>query len=173
MAKSDSMMISAAMNAKLNEQISVEFAAAFAYLAMACVFDAMGLKVLRGRFLKQWDEEREHAMKVIRYLSEVGGTVTLESIDKPRSDYKSVEAIVSTALQNEKDVTAKINDLVALAEKEKDYATRSFLEWFVDEQVEEVSTMIDLLHLVKLAGPNVLQVEASLRHQMLAEKAEE
>ena len=164
------MMISAAMNEKLNEQISAEFAAGFAYLAMACVLDGMGLKVLRQRFLKQSDEEREHAMKIIRYLSEVGGSVTLEAIGKPKRDYENVEAVVTQALQNEKEITAKINDLVAFAEKEKDYATRSFLQWFVDEQVEEVSTMTDLVNLVKLAGANVLQVEAAIRHQMLAEK---
>ncbi len=164
------MMISSAMNAKLNEQISAEFTAAFSYLAMACVFDGMGLKVLRGRFIQQSDEEREHAMKIIRYLSEVGGSVALEGIAKPKTDYKNVEAVVSAALQNEKDITAKINELVSLAEKEKDYATRGFLAWFVDEQVEEISSMTDLLNLVRLAGGNVLQVEAAVRHQMLAEK---
>ncbi len=59
-----------------------------------------------------------------------------------------------------------INDLVALAESEDDYATRSFLNWFVDEQVEEVSSMTDLLTLVKLARGNMLQVEARVRHEM-------
>ena len=164
------MMISTTMNAKLNDQIAAEFAAAHAYLAMSCALDRMALKVLAQRFLKQHDEEREHAMKILHYVQEVGGTVTLDAVAKPKKDYKNVEAIVSTALQNEKDITAKINDLMTLAESEKDYATRSFLEWFVDEQVEEVSSMTDLLNVVKLAGDNVLQVEAMVRHQMLAEK---
>ena len=61
-----------------------------------------------------------------------------------------------------------INDLVTLADSEKDYATRSFLNWFVDEQVEEVSSMTDLLNLVELADGNMLQVEARVRHQMAA-----
>ena len=165
------MMISTAMNAKLNEQIGAEFAAAHAYLAMSCAFDRMALKVLAKRFLKQHDEEREHAMKILHYVQEVGGTVSLEAIAKPKKDYKNTEALVSTALQNELDITAKINDLMTLAESEKDYATRSFLEWFVDEQVEEVSSMTDLLNVVKLAGENVLQVEALVRHQMLGEKS--
>ncbi len=165
------MMISTAMNAKLNDQIGAEFGAAHAYLAMACVFDNMSLKALAGRFFKQYSEELEHAMRIVRYVLEVGGTVALDAIAKPKKDYKSAEAIVSAALQNEQDITAKINDLVTLAEKEKDYATRSFLQWFVDEQVEEVSTMTDLLNVVKLAGANVLQVEAAVRHQMLAEKS--
>ena len=165
------MMISTTMNAKLNDQIGAEFAAAHAYLAMSCAFDRMALKVLAKRFLKQHDEERGHAMKILHYVQEVGGTVSLEAISKPKKDYKSMEAIVSTALQNEKDITAKINDLVGLADKEKDYATRSFLQWFVDEQVEEISTMSELLNLVKLAGDNMLQVEALVRHQMLEEKS--
>jgi len=165
------MMISTAMNAKLNDQIGAEFAAAHAYLAMSCAFDHMALKVLAKRFLKQHDEECEHAMKILHYVQEVGGTVSLEAIAKPKKDYKSMEAIVSTALQNELDITAKINDLMTLAESEKDYATRSFLQWFVDEQVEEVSSMTDLLNVVKLAGENMLQVEALVRHQMLGEKS--
>ena len=165
------MMISTAMNAKLNDQIGAEFAAAHAYLAMSCDFDRMALKVLAKRFLKQHDEECEHAMKILHYLQEVGGMVSLEAIAKPKKDYKNMEAIVSTALQNEKDITAKINDLMTLAESEKDYATRSFLQWFVDEQVEEVSSMTDLLNVVKLAGDNLLQIEALVRHQMLAEKS--
>ena len=165
------MMISTAMNAKLNDQIGAEFAAAHAYLAMSCAFDRMALKVLAKRFLKQHDEERSHAMKILHYLQEVGGTVSLEAIAKPKKDYKNTEAIVSAALQNEKDITAKINDLMTLAESEKDYATRGFLQWFVDEQVEEVSSMTDLLNVVKLAGENVLQVEALVRHQMLGEKS--
>jgi len=164
------MMISTTMDAMLNDQIGAEFAAAHAYLAMACVFDNMSLKALSGRFFKQYNEELEHAMRIVRYVLEVGGTVTLDAIAKPKKDYKNAEAIVSTAVQNEMDITAKINDLVTLAEKERDYATRSFLQWFVDEQVEEVSTMTELLNVVKLAGNNVLQVEAAVRHQMLAEK---
>ena len=165
------MMISTAMNAKLNDQIGAEFGAAHAYLAMYCAFDRMALKFLAKRFLKQHDEEREHGMKILHYLHEVGGTVSLEAIAKPKKDYKNVEAIVSTALQNELDITAKINDLMTLAESEKDYATRSFLEWFVDEQVEEVSSMTDLLNVVKLAGDNMLQVEARVRHDMVGEKS--
>ena len=65
-------------------------------------------------------------------------------------------------------ITKKVNELVAQAERENDYATRSFLQWFVDEQVEEVSTMTELLQLVKLAGDNVLQVEARVRHEMVS-----
>lgn len=164
------MMISSAMNAKLNEQIQGEFSAAHGYLAMACAFDAMGLKILTKRFLAQHEEEREHAMKILHYLQEVGGAVALEAIDKPRTEYTTAESIVTAALESELSVTRMINDVMALAESEKDYATRSFLQWFVDEQVEEVSSMSDLLTLVKMAGENLLQVESRVRHEMMAGK---
>lgn len=160
------MMISQSMNAKLNEQITAEFSAAHSYLAMACAFDRMGLKVLAKRFVEQYDEEREHAMKIVKYIQEVGGSVVVESIGKPNGDYKDAKAIIQAALESEKHITQMINDLVALAESEKDYASRSFLDWFVNEQVEEVASMTDLLNLVKLAGGNMLQVETRVRHEM-------
>jgi len=160
------MMISTAMAAKLNEQVTMEFGASHKYLAMASVFDQMGLKVLCKRFLQQTDEERGHAMKIVNYLREVGAPVQLAAVPQPKADYKTVVEIVQAALDSEWAVTRSINDIVTLAEQEKDHATRSFLEWFVDEQVEEVSSMSDLLNLVKLAGPNVLQVEARVFHEM-------
>jgi len=162
------MMISAKMNKALNQQITAEFGAVHAYLAMACRFNGMGLKILAAKFFVQADEEREHAMKIVRYVLEVGGTVTLDAIPKPAGQFDDVKSIVGAALESEKNITERINTLVGLAESEKDYATRSFLQWFVDEQVEEVSSMTDLLTLVEMAGDNVLQVEARVRHDMMA-----
>jgi len=162
------MTLSDTMVKQLNGQITAEFAAAHAYLAMSCELDQMGLKVLSSFFAKQSAEEREHALKIIKYLQDVGAEVRLEAVDKPRGDYGDVAAIAQAALKSEEHVTKLVHDLAELAEKEKDYATRSFLNWFVDEQVEEVSTMTDLVQMVKLAGNNLLQLEARLRHQSLA-----
>lgn len=164
------MMISKNMNAKLSDQVKAEMFASHKYLAMACSFESMGLRILAKRFFEQSEEEREHAMKIIHYVNEVGGTVELHAVDKPPKDFKSVESIVTAALDGEKAITEMINDLVTLADQEKDYATRSFLQWFVDEQVEEVSTMSDLLTWVKLAGNNILQVEMRVRYEMAEEK---
>lgn len=160
------MMISKAMNAKLNGQLGAEFAAAHKYLGMACAFDRMGLKMLAKRFLTQHDEEREHGMKILKYIQEVGGTVALCSTPEPSGDFKTVESIVRAALDSEREITKMIHELVATANAENDYATASFLQWFVDEQVEEVSSITGLLQLVQLAGGNVLQVEARIRHEM-------
>ena len=162
------MALSDTMVKQLNGQITAEFATAHAYLAMSCELDGMGMKELASFFSKQADEEREHAHKIIKYLQEVGAEVSLEGVDKPRVDHGDVAAIAQAALQSELHVTKLIHDLVALAEKDKDYATRSFLNWFVDEQVEEVATMTDLVQMVKLAGNNLLQLESRIRHQSLA-----
>jgi ferritin len=162
------MMISASMNSKLNEQVAAELSAAHAYLAMACSLESMGLKILTKWFLAQHNEEREHAMKIVTYIQEVGGKVVLGAVPAPASDYANVEAIVAAALESEQMITRMIHDLVARADKESDYATRSFLNFFVDEQVEEVASMTDLLDLVRLAGDNILEVESRIRHQMVS-----
>ncbi len=161
------MMISANMNGKLNEQVTAEFAAAQKYLAMACALEAKGLKYLSKRFVDQYEEERKHGMKIVRYLLEVGAAVTLDALPKPTPDTSSLKSIVQAALDGERDITRRIHELVAQAEAEKDYSTLEFLQWFVDEQVEEVSTMVQLLKIVELAGPNVLQVEAYMRHELI------
>ena len=160
------MMISKSMNAKLNAQVTAEFSAAHTYLSMSCAFDGMGLRILAKRFRSQYTEELEHGIKIVDYVQEVGGAVTLEAVPQPVAEYADAEALVSAALNSEQHITRLINDLVALADKEKDYATRSFLTWFVDEQVEEIASMSALLDLVRLADGNMLQVENRVRHEM-------
>ena len=154
----------------LNAQVGHEFGASLQYVAIAAYFDAQGLSGLARFFYRQSEEEREHAMKILHYLQEVGGAVTLAAIDKPQTKYTTAESIVTAALESELHVTKMINQVMALADSEKDYATQSFLQWFVDEQVEEVAQMTDLLNLVKMAGGNLLQVEARVRHEMMSGK---
>lgn len=154
------MSISQAMNAKLNEQITHELHASQTYLAMACLCDDLGLKALTAFFRRQADEERGHGLKILDYIQEVGGTVRLSAIPEPQHKYASVPAAIEAAVEHEKKVTAQVNALVALADKENDYATRSFLNWFVDEQVEEVSSLSHLAQLAQMAGEHLLQLEA-------------
>ena len=164
------MMISEKMNAKLNDQIVAEFTAAYHYLAMACALDEMGYKILRQLFHEQYREELEHAERIVKYVGEVGGKVTLDVLPKPQGNFSNPEAIAQAALDSEVSITKQINELVALADSEKDYATRQFLDWFVAEQVEEISTMGDLVRLIRMAKGNMLQVETRLRHEMVASK---
>jgi ferritin len=158
------MAISEAMNAKLNEQIANELNASQVYLAMACMFEAQSLKMLAKLFRKQTEEERGHALKILDYIPEVEGKVVLHAIPQPTMEYASVEAAIEAALNHERRVTQQINELMALAEREKDYATRNFLNWYVEEQVEEVDSMLNLLQIAKLAGKNLLQLEAYVAH---------
>ncbi len=154
------MQIPKAVAAKLNEQVSNEFGASQAYLAMACQFAETGLAALAGHFRKQTEEERSHALKILDYLLSVGAKVVLAPLAAPPASHAGVRAAIEAALEHEKHVTRQIHELVALAEQEKDYATRSFLQWFVDEQVEEIGSMEQLLQVATLAGENVLQLEA-------------
>lgn len=155
------MMISNPMALKLNEQITHEFFSAHLYLAMSCAFNNMGLHILAKWFNDQADEERVHAMKIVNYVQDVGAAVRLDALPKPQEFSNTATEIVSAAVEHELAVTRLINELVALAESEKDYATRSFLQWFLDEQVEEVATVNELLQLVKLGGDeHMLEVEA-------------
>lgn len=163
-AGSAAARISAGMCAKLSEQITHEFGAELTYLAMACQFERDSLKMLAKFFRKQADEERGHALKIVDYLLEVGAVPRLEAIPAPAAEHATVLAALEAALAHEQRVTQQIHDLVALAERERDYATRSFLNWFVDEQVEEVSTMEHLVGVCRMCGPHLLQLEAYLMH---------
>ncbi len=160
-------MISKQMAAKLSEQVTAEFYSAYLYLGMAVSLESMGYSILAKRFFNQFEEEQQHGMKILNYLLEVGAPVTLGAIDKPPQNWDSPEQIVEATLEHEKKVTRMIHDLVAQAEQEKDYATLSFLQWFVDEQVEEESSMAKLLDLIRKAGPDrILLVEQRVAQEM-------
>lgn len=163
------MLIPKPIVEKLNEQIANEFHAAHNYMAMACRFDELGLKMLAQWFFRQGEEERNHGRKILDYLLEIGANVKLKAIPEPAGEMSSPVAIVQTALHQEMAVTKQIHAIVALAEEHKDYATRSFLTWFIDEQVEEVASMTQLLSLIRMAGENqLLQVEARVARMMEA-----
>jgi ferritin len=149
------MMISEAMSAKLNQQVREEFFSYWTYLAMAYRFEAMGLKGFAKWYQLQADEEKGHALKIAGYLVEQGADVKLTALDNPKTDYASVQEIVQATVEHEKKITRLIHELMALANKEDDFATASFLGWFVDEQVEEVSIAQQLLDMVKLASDKV------------------
>ena len=159
------MLISKELTAAINEEIGLELFASHQYMAMASYFEGLALKKLAAMFRKQGDEEREHAVKFIKYLDETGGTVEIPAIQAPRATFSSVEEAVKVALDWEIEVTRRINNLMAMAIEQKDYAGQDFLRWFVTEQVEEVSTMDNLLKVVRAAGErSLIVVEAYLVH---------
>ncbi len=161
-------MIGSELESAINAQIGREFEASLQYVNIAAYFDAESLPELAGFFFRQSDEERDHAMKFVHYLLETGGAVRLPAIEQPRHDFDSAEEAVAAALQWEIEVTRHINDLMDIAIAEKDHIAQQFLQWFVAEQREEVSTMSTLRDVVKRAGPaGLLFVEQYLAREPL------
>ncbi len=157
------MLISKNMNEAINEQIANEFNASMQYVVIASWLAADALAELGDHFFKQADEERDHAMRFVKYVVEAGGCVNIPAIPQPQAKFKSVEEAIKLSLENEKKVTQQINDLVELGVKERDHITRNFLNWFLTEQLEEVSSMDNLLRMVQRAGEsNLLYVEEYL-----------
>ena len=150
------MLISAEMNAALNEQIGHEFGASMQYVAIATYFDGEGLPQLAERFYTQATEERDHAMRFVKYLVDADGQVEIPAIPAPRARFGSAEEAVQLSLTWEMTVTRQINALVDLAIRQNDHMTKNVLDWFVNEQREEVSNMDTLLRMVKRAGESGL-----------------
>ncbi|MBX3169313.1 MAG: ferritin [Candidatus Eremiobacteraeota bacterium] len=147
----------------LNQQIVNEMHASLQYLAIASYFDDEGLPELAGHFSRQSEEERQHALKFVKYLHDAGTRPVFKGIPDVRNDFSSATDAVQCALDGEIKVTNQINDLVGLSHRENDYMTHTFLQWFVTEQLEEVSTVTTLLQVIKHAGPSLLLVEDFIR----------
>ena len=146
------MLISSKMNGALNKQVGNEFGASLQYTAMASHFASESLNELAVKFYQQADEEREHAMRLVKYIIDAGGKVEIPAIDAPKSSFASVEEAIQLAVSWEKKVTGQINELMNMAIKESDHISQVILSWFVAEQLEEVSSMENLLKLVQRAG---------------------
>lgn len=159
-------MLSKKMEAALNAQINAELWSAYLYLSMSAHFAADGKPGIAHWFKAQFDEEQGHAMKIFEYVVERGGKVELKAIGEVTQSWESPLAAFEDTLKHEQIVTAKINDLVTLAREEKDYATESMLQWFVNEQVEEESTAqgyIDALRMIKDNGFGIYTFDKELR----------
>lgn len=121
----------------LNEQIKKEFHSAYLYLGIESYFSDMGLKGMANWFRIQAKEETEHAMKIFDYVVETGGLVKLGEISEVTSKYDTPLDAMKAAAGHERYITKSIYNIVDAAIEEKDHKTISFLNWFVDEQVEE------------------------------------
>jgi bacterioferritin B len=154
------MLISKKMNEAINRQICYEFSAMLQYVAIASHFVGESLHELAAHFYRQAEEERDHAMRFVKYLLDAGGHVEIGAIPAPQNRFKSAEEAVRLSLDQEMKVTEQINQLVELAIKESDHITQNALNWFVNEQLEEVSSMDSLLKVMQRAGAaNLLYVE--------------
>ncbi|MBO4519884.1 MAG: ferritin [Alphaproteobacteria bacterium] len=144
--------ISKKLQDDLNKQITAEFESAYLYLSMADYLQTQNFDGMARWFRIQADEEREHAMKIHDFMIERTLTPELGEIKPPQHQWSDVKTVLEEAYQHECLVSDMIYDLVAQAMEDKDYASISFLQWFVDEQVEEESQTLTLLEKARLIG---------------------
>jgi ferritin len=154
----------------LNEQITKELYSSYLYLSMAAYLDSESLGGFSHWMKAQAQEEVLHAMKIFNFLNERGSRVVLGAIDKPPANFKGIEEVFKKTLAHEQLVTASINDLYTLAKKVNDHASAVFLEWFINEQVEEEKNPADILGKLKYvsnqpAGILILDKELAARPQ--------
>lgn len=148
------MKLSSKLEKVLNDQINLELSSAYAYLGMAAYFEHTAFTGF-GKWMEvQTKEELGHANRFFKYIAERGGKVTLQAIAEPKCDYKSPLDVFKASLGHEQKVSAAICAIYELATGEKDYATLSFLKWFLDEQVEEERNVGDILAKLELVGDN-------------------
>ncbi len=136
----------------LNKQINAEFFSAYLYLSMGAYLNEISLFGFANWMRMQYEEEKFHAMKMLDYLLDRGGKLELKSIAKPKHKWKNIIDVFEDVLAHEQQITQSINELVSLSMDQRDHATVNFLQWFVDEQVEEEANVSDLLAQLKLVG---------------------
>ena len=146
--------------AAFNGQIGHEMGASLQYISVAAYFDSEALPQLAQFFYRQSEEEREHAMKFVKFVIDVGGPVEIPALPAPKARFASAEEAVGLSLESEERVTRQIYELVEAAKGESNHIAQRFLDWFVVEQLEEVATMGTLLQVIRRAGPQgLLHVE--------------
>ena len=158
-------MISKKLQNAINKQINKELYSEYLYLSMAAYLESIGLEGFANFFKVQVQEERFHTMKFFDYVNERGGRVVLEAIDRPQIEFKSPVEIFEIAYKHEQYVTKLINELMEVAIKENDHAARSFLNWYIDEQVEEEASMDKILNQLKMIdgkGQGMLMLDKEL-----------
>jgi bacterioferritin B len=154
---------------QLNLQIGHEFAAHQQYIAIAIYFDQQTMQQTAQLFFDQAVEEGNHAMMMVRYLLDADARVEIPGIVAPVTSFVDVIAPVALALEQEKRVTKQINELTAIARRENDFASDQFMQWFIKEQVEEVSKMSGLLAVVRRSAHAVEQIEDYVRRETAPE----
>jgi ferritin len=152
-------MASARFVERLNEQISYEFAASQQYIANAVYYDSQTLPRLAAFFYSQAVEERNHAMMMVNYLLDADERVRIPGVAAPETDFDDIVAPVALSLEQEKRVSDQIGELMGVAREERDFLSEQFTQWFLKEQVEEVSTMSSLLAVVERSAEAPMFIE--------------
>jgi len=145
-------MLSKNIEKALNKQIRIEAESSQIYLSMACWAESKGFEGVAEFMFAQADEEREHMLRLLKYLIERGGQAEISDLNRPPSDFNSPKAMFEEVLKHEIFVSESINELVAITFEEKDFATHNFLQWYVAEQIEEEATARTILDKINLIG---------------------
>lgn len=165
-------MLTKKMETELNKQINAEYWSAYLYLSMSAYCAEIGLAGAANWLRIQYQEENSHALKFFDYIIERGGAVELMPIAEVPRKWDNIITIFEETLKHEQKVTALINNLMDVAIEERDHAAKSFLQWFVDEQVEEednVRTILDQLKLVGGAGNGLFMIDKDLMQRVFVD----
>lgn len=158
-------MISKKMLKALNSQFYEELGSAYLYLSMSAYFHSEGRKGMGKWMEAQTQEELTHAMKLYDYMIRSGARAEVPAIEKPKEEWISPLNVFQEALKHEKYITSRINILVEVAEAEKDYSTKAFLQWYVEEQEEEeesASEIVEMLDKVELSDDDMAAIDEKL-----------
>ncbi len=162
-------MIKKAVEIALNEQINAEFKSAYLYLSMSAYFQSAGLSGCANWMRVQYQEELAHATRFFDYVNERGGRVTLAPFSEVQVEFSGIVDVFENTLVHEQVVTGMINKLMDISIQESDHATKSFLQWFVDEQVEEeanVGQILNNLTLIKGEGQGLLMLDREMQSRV-------
>ena len=167
-------MISKKMEDAINDQIAAEYYSAHLYLAMSAYFAAVDLPGFANWMRVQYQEEMFHAEKFFDYVIERDGRAVLKAYDAPPKEWKSTLDVIEETYRHEQKVTGLINNLTDLAIAEKDHAAQIFLQWFVNEQVEEEASVKSIIQQLKLLGDSkagLFQVDRELGQRVFTPPA--
>lgn len=145
-------MITKIVEKSINEQIKREEHSSRIYIAMASWAERNGFPGAASWLYVQTEEERIHMLKLVHYLNDRGGTAVIPALDAPGAKFKSLPDVFQQVLKHEEFISESINDLYAVCTKEKDFTTSNFLQWYINEQIEEETTVRNILDQIKLAG---------------------
>lgn len=162
-------MLSDTLTSAINDQIQFEYHSAFIYKAMQAYFETEDLPGMANWMDIQFQEEMSHAEKMFHFVCETGAKAVLQGMDAPRSNYSSPLEVFETALSHEQIVTSRINNLMDLAQQEKNHAAQIFLQWFVTEQIEEeasVGQIIAKLKRVQGDGRGLMMIDQELAQRV-------
>jgi ferritin len=166
--------LSKAITEELNRQIKAELDSAYLYLAMSAYCDSINFQGAASWLRLQWQEELNHATKLIDYMSERGGGVTLRAIEQPPAEFGSLLDVFRNVLEHEQAVTASIYRIYEVAVTEKDYAAQTLLQWYVGEQVEEENAAQEIVSMLEVggdSGSSLLMVDRHLAGRTAAPAA--